>query len=164
LRSVLWREQKEQNRALSTPLEGPRWKPVMAEQPYKQPPITEAIIELRFATPIDPDDIAKVSADLRSFYPIQHAITDVRVHLNLPFRPASCNHGAPHRDARKQTEHRKPRPDRSSVASGLHVHATSSLSRMGYIFSAVLSRLGRLEANARLSKNYTNWRAIHQPD
>jgi uncharacterized protein (TIGR04255 family) len=95
LRSVLWREQKEQNRALSTPLEGPRWKPVMAEQPYKQPPITEAVIELRFATPIDPDDIAKVSADLRSFYPLQHAITDVRVHLNLPSGPQAVTTAHP---------------------------------------------------------------------
>jgi uncharacterized protein (TIGR04255 family) len=56
----------------------------MAEQPYKQPPITEAVIELRFATPIEVDDIAKVSADLKSLYPLQQPITDVRVHLNLP--------------------------------------------------------------------------------
>jgi uncharacterized protein (TIGR04255 family) len=56
----------------------------MAEQPYKEPPITETVIELRFATPLDVDDIAKVSADLKSLYPLQQPITDVRVHLNLP--------------------------------------------------------------------------------
>jgi uncharacterized protein (TIGR04255 family) len=56
----------------------------MAEQPYKEPPITEAVIEFRFATPIDPDDIAKVSGNLKSHYPLQQSITDVRVHLNLP--------------------------------------------------------------------------------
>jgi uncharacterized protein (TIGR04255 family) len=59
----------------------------MMEQPYKQPPITEAVIELRFAAPIDPGDIAKVSTDLKSFYPQQQPITDVRVHLNLPSGP-----------------------------------------------------------------------------
>ncbi len=56
----------------------------MAEQPYKEPPITEAVIELQFATPLDVDDMAKVSADLKSLYPLQQPITDVRVHLNLP--------------------------------------------------------------------------------
>jgi uncharacterized protein (TIGR04255 family) len=56
----------------------------VSEQPYKQPPITEAVIELRFATPIEVGDIAKVSADLKSLYPKQQPITDLRVHLNLP--------------------------------------------------------------------------------
>ena len=56
----------------------------MSEQPYKKPPITEAVIELRFATPIDADDIAKVSTALKSLYPLQQPIRDVRVHLNLP--------------------------------------------------------------------------------
>jgi uncharacterized protein (TIGR04255 family) len=56
----------------------------MSEQPYKQPPITEAVIELRFATPIEASDIAKVSAKFKSLYPQQQPITDVRVHLNLP--------------------------------------------------------------------------------
>ena len=61
----------------------------MAEQPYKEPPITEAVVELRFATPIDADDIAKVSKNFQTHYPLQHAVTDVRVHLNLP----SVQHG-----------------------------------------------------------------------
>src|SRR3954453_10306370 len=56
----------------------------MAEQPYKEPPITEAVIELRFATPTDAADMAKVGRDLRSLYPLQHPITDLRVELNLP--------------------------------------------------------------------------------
>jgi uncharacterized protein (TIGR04255 family) len=56
----------------------------MSEQPYKQPPITEAVIELRFATPIEADDIARASAALKSLYPVQQPIRDVRVHVNLP--------------------------------------------------------------------------------
>jgi uncharacterized protein (TIGR04255 family) len=56
----------------------------MSEQPYKQPPITEAVIELRFATPIEADDIAKVSTALKSFYPRQQPIRGVGVHLNVP--------------------------------------------------------------------------------
>src|SRR5215831_3346311 len=53
----------------------------MAEQPYKQPPITEAVIELRFAEPIDPDEIAKVSVDLNSLYPVQQPIIGVQLNL-----------------------------------------------------------------------------------
>ena len=56
----------------------------MAQQPYKHPPITEAVIELRFADLVDADEIAKVSAALKSIYPVQQPITDIRVHLNLP--------------------------------------------------------------------------------
>jgi uncharacterized protein (TIGR04255 family) len=56
----------------------------MAEQPYKEPPITEAVIEIRFAMQIDADDIAKVSRSMKSLYPLQNAISDLRVHLNLP--------------------------------------------------------------------------------
>ena len=55
----------------------------MSEQPYKQPPITEAVIELRFATPVEASDIAKVSADFKSIYPLQQPAIDFRVHVNL---------------------------------------------------------------------------------
>jgi uncharacterized protein (TIGR04255 family) len=56
----------------------------MSEQPYKQPPITEAVIELRFATPMETGEIEKVSAALKSLYPLQQPIRGVGVHLNLP--------------------------------------------------------------------------------
>src|ERR1700757_4797467 len=56
----------------------------MAEQPYEQPPITEAVVELRFATPIGPDEITKVSTALNSLYPLQQPIRGIGVHLNVP--------------------------------------------------------------------------------
>jgi uncharacterized protein (TIGR04255 family) len=56
----------------------------MAEQPYKQPPITEAVIELRFAAPMETGEIEKVSAALKSLYPLQQPIRGVGVHLNVP--------------------------------------------------------------------------------
>jgi uncharacterized protein (TIGR04255 family) len=52
------------------------------EQPYKQPPITEAVIEIRFATPIDSARIAEVSADFQSMYPFEQHTSDVHVQLN----------------------------------------------------------------------------------
>jgi uncharacterized protein (TIGR04255 family) len=56
----------------------------VSDQPYKQPPITEAVIELRFATPIKASDIAEASADFGTLYPQQQPITDLQVQLNLP--------------------------------------------------------------------------------
>src|SRR5215469_10122160 len=55
----------------------------MAEQPYKKPPITEAVIELRFATPMETADLEKVSTALKSLYPLQQAVRGVGVHLNV---------------------------------------------------------------------------------
>ncbi len=61
-------------------------KPV-SEQPYKQPPITEAVIEIRFATPADDPAVAKASADFKSYYPQEELITNVGVQLYLPSSP-----------------------------------------------------------------------------
>ncbi len=59
----------------------------MSEQPYKQPPITEAVIEIRFATPNDDAVIAKASGDFKSHYPREDAATNVAVQLYLPTGP-----------------------------------------------------------------------------
>jgi uncharacterized protein (TIGR04255 family) len=54
------------------------------QQPYKEPPITEAVIEIRFATPIEAAHLTEISTDFRSLYPYEQQVTDVRVHLFLP--------------------------------------------------------------------------------
>lgn len=41
----------------------------MSEQPYKNPPIIEAVIELRFADAFAPADLAKISMDFGAAYP-----------------------------------------------------------------------------------------------
>ena len=56
----------------------------MSEQAYKQPPITEAVIEIRFATPNDDATIAKASGDFKSHYPQEDAATNVAIQLYLP--------------------------------------------------------------------------------
>lgn len=56
----------------------------MTEQPYKEPPITEAVIELRFAAPLEMGEVEKVSAVLKSFYPVHQPVRGVGVHLNVP--------------------------------------------------------------------------------
>jgi uncharacterized protein (TIGR04255 family) len=59
----------------------------VSEQPYKQPPITEAVIEIRFAAPLGADRIAAISGDFQSLYPFEQRIADVHVQLNLPSAP-----------------------------------------------------------------------------
>jgi len=53
----------------------------VSQQPYKQPPITEAVIEIRFAAPIDAPRLAEISSDLRAQYPYEQQVTDLRVQL-----------------------------------------------------------------------------------
>ena len=59
----------------------------MPEQPYRQPPITEAVIEIRFAAPESAARIAEISGDFESLYPFEQRIADVQVQLNLPSAP-----------------------------------------------------------------------------
>jgi uncharacterized protein (TIGR04255 family) len=59
----------------------------VSEQPYKQPPITEAVIEIRFAVPNEDATIAKASADFKSHYPQENTVTNVAVQLYLPTGP-----------------------------------------------------------------------------
>lgn len=59
----------------------------MPEQPYRQPPITEAVIEIRFATLVSAARIAEISGDFESLYPFEQRIADVQVQLNLPSTP-----------------------------------------------------------------------------
>ena len=59
----------------------------MPDQPYRQPPITEAVIELRFATPVSAARIAEISGAFESLYPFEQRIPDLQVQLNLPSTP-----------------------------------------------------------------------------
>jgi uncharacterized protein (TIGR04255 family) len=54
------------------------------EQPYKRPPITEAVIEIRFAAPIDSAALDKVSSSFKSLYPREELLRGIQVQLNIP--------------------------------------------------------------------------------
>lgn len=56
----------------------------MSEQPYEQPPITEAVIEIRFSDPMPPAELAKVSNTFKSTYPNEQIVTDISVQLYFP--------------------------------------------------------------------------------
>lgn len=55
----------------------------MPEQ-YKRAPITEAVIEIRFAEPADTDLLVKISADLKATYPFQTPLVNYNVTVGLP--------------------------------------------------------------------------------
>lgn len=57
----------------------------MPDQPYKRPPITEAVIEIRFAAPlIDADDLDQVSKRFSPSYPFQQPVKNYNVAVGLP--------------------------------------------------------------------------------
>jgi len=55
----------------------------MPEQPYKRPPITEAVIGIRFADPIDSATLDKVAAALRPLYPREDILKGIQIPFNL---------------------------------------------------------------------------------
>jgi len=54
------------------------------EQPYKRPPITEAVIEIRFAALIDSAALDKISSSFKSLYPREEILRNIQVQLNIP--------------------------------------------------------------------------------
>lgn len=56
----------------------------MSGQPYSQPPITEAVIEIRFASPLDARDVIKSSSDFAKLYPREQAVKNVGWVLGVP--------------------------------------------------------------------------------
>lgn len=56
---------------------------LMSAQPYKRPPITEAVIEVRFAEPIEFGDVAKVSADFKALYQHEEIVKNLSVQLDI---------------------------------------------------------------------------------
>jgi hypothetical protein len=55
----------------------------MPEQPYKRPPITEAVIGIVFADPIDSVTLDKAAAALKSLYPREDILRGVQIPLSL---------------------------------------------------------------------------------
>jgi len=51
---------------------------------YKSAPITEAVIQIRYAEPAEADLLAEAGADLKAFYPSQHPLVNYDVTVGLP--------------------------------------------------------------------------------
>lgn len=56
----------------------------MSGRQYKNPPITEAVIEVRFAEPSDPTDLSKASAKFAQLYPHEQMMKNYEVRLDIP--------------------------------------------------------------------------------
>ncbi|MBI5910036.1 MAG: TIGR04255 family protein [Betaproteobacteria bacterium] len=56
----------------------------MTQPSYKHPPITEAVIEISFAMPMDSSEVDKVSNKFRSHYPQNQKVQNVKVAVRLP--------------------------------------------------------------------------------
>src|SRR6516162_4950531 len=59
----------------------------MAEQPYKRPPITEAVIALSFGETIESRDLDKVDGDFGKLYPHRQDARNLNVEVLMPDRP-----------------------------------------------------------------------------
>ena len=57
---------------------------LVSQQPYHRPPITEAVIEIRFSTPVDQTSLDKVNSDFASSYPLQQTVRNLEVAFGVP--------------------------------------------------------------------------------
>jgi uncharacterized protein (TIGR04255 family) len=83
----------------------------VSEQPYKQPPITEAVIEIRFADPMPPAEVAKLSETFKSPYPQEQVVTDLSVQLYLPHHRQETTQAK----AIEKRGHRRSSPDQTEL-------------------------------------------------
>jgi uncharacterized protein (TIGR04255 family) len=81
------------------------------EQPYKQPPITEAVIEIRFADPVPPAEMPKVSETFKSTYPREEIVTDISVQLYF----AHDRQNTTKAEAIEKRGHRRSSPDQTEL-------------------------------------------------
>jgi len=56
----------------------------MSDQPYKKPPITEAVIEIRFAEALDAPELEKAARHMASVYSRQEPVKNVDFTLGVP--------------------------------------------------------------------------------
>jgi uncharacterized protein (TIGR04255 family) len=56
----------------------------MSDQPYKSPPITEAVIEIRFADALAEGEVEKVSRDVSAAYPHRETLKNVTTQIGVP--------------------------------------------------------------------------------
>jgi uncharacterized protein (TIGR04255 family) len=89
---------------------------VRQEQPYKRPPITEAVIELRFATALDARDLEKASSSLASIYPDQQSIQNL-VGVQLGLESGLDNQALPQMLINQQNGYRRLSTDSSELVS-----------------------------------------------
>jgi uncharacterized protein (TIGR04255 family) len=61
----------------------------MAEQPYKRPPITEAVIAVAFGVAIDSGDLDRANGNFERIYPQYQHARNVDFQVIMPHRPGS---------------------------------------------------------------------------
>jgi uncharacterized protein (TIGR04255 family) len=84
----------------------------VSEQPYKRPPITEAVIEVRFATPLSPPQVEKASNRLAKLYPSDQPIWSLGVAVGVP--PGVTDE--PTTQVNRELGHRRSTADMSEIA------------------------------------------------
>jgi uncharacterized protein (TIGR04255 family) len=83
----------------------------MSTQPYKRPPITEAVVEIRFAPPIDTADLGGASSRFAALYPRHEDVKTVGVQVGIP--PGGG--GEPTTQIDQQLGHKRSTSDLSEI-------------------------------------------------
>lgn len=83
----------------------------MSQPSYKHAPITEAVIAINFATPLDPDDIARVSNKFSPLYPQYHRVENVNIEVQL----SADQKSVPTAETNREVGHRRSSSDMTEL-------------------------------------------------
>jgi uncharacterized protein (TIGR04255 family) len=84
----------------------------MAEQPYKRPPITEAVIAVSFGDSVDARDLGKANYDFERFYPHHQDARNVNLEFFMLPKPGSEPDTTVHKD---ELGHRRSSDDQTQI-------------------------------------------------
>lgn len=120
----------------------------MPDQPYKKPPITEAVIEIRFGDPpIDAADLDKASTRFAASYPFKQAVKNLDVAVGVPARLED----RPTAEVRERVGHRLLSNDPSEIL-------------LLWPFAFVVSQLAPYPGwdifFGRFERDWTNWKKV----
>ncbi|MGH6680565.1 MAG: TIGR04255 family protein [Bradyrhizobium sp.] len=118
----------------------------MTDQPYKRPPITEAIIQISFPDPLGADELQKANIALRHHYPHHRNIRNVNVAVTLPPAPQAV----PSAQVRPVEEgHRRHSDDQAEIVV---------LWPRSFLVSQLAPYPGWSELMARFRRDWTTWK------
>jgi uncharacterized protein (TIGR04255 family) len=120
----------------------------MAEQPYKRPPITEAVIALTFAETIESRDLDKADSNFGRLYPHHQDNRNLNVQVMMPTAPELGPDTTIHKD---EMGHRRSSDDQTQIV----ILWPTSL-----IFSQLAPYPGWADFFARFVRDWTLWKKV----
>ena len=134
---------------------------MMSDQPYTKPPITEAVVEIRFAEALDASELDKAARQLKSVYNNEEHTRNVAFAVDVP------SIGPVQTTLNEQLGRRMSSDDLTQIVilwpSSFVVAQLAPYPGWQKFFGRILTRLGSLEESYGLSSSGPRGSSIYKP-